>query len=127
MFMIYNMEEKIKVINYQGQKIVFVDMSGMKEEEILLLQKKMAEVGIRENARLFILDVHDTHTTEKVKNGSKEVIAAIEAKVGKVRNALLGLSGLQKMIANLISRDLYFASNTDDASKWLVEQLKKLG
>jgi hypothetical protein len=46
-------------------------------------------------------------------------IEFIQSKLGKIHIALVGLSGVQKIIASAIDRDTHFASSMNEAFDWL--------
>jgi hypothetical protein len=112
------MNERIRVIEKE-QKILFLDLSGLDTESILKLFKEFTETAIRMKIVKFILDVSDTRTSDEIKNGSMESIKAITAANGQIKTSLIGLRGIQKIIANAISPSQYFAKDQEDAIRWL--------
>ncbi|MBN1410975.1 MAG: hypothetical protein JW969_09020 [Spirochaetales bacterium] len=119
------MNERIKIIQRGGFRVISVDLSNLNEDEILQMQTKMLELSLRERVKYFLINIKNTHTTEKIKNGSIEIVKKIEAELGKSETVLLGLTGIQKLIANLISKDIYFAKDEEDGMRWLSEKSKK--
>lgn len=116
------MNQRLSVIEHKGKKILITDLSGLREEQIISVLDTAKELIIKEKIRLQILDVTDTSTTKKIREESIQNIIETESKIGKCYNALVGLRLAQQIIANLISRDQYFAKSIDDAKEWLIKK-----
>jgi hypothetical protein len=119
------MTDKIKIIEKGGAKILFTNLSNMTTEEILSMLPLMAELAIQHEINLNIIDISNTHSNAEIKDGSKAAIASIEQRIGKVESALIGIRGIQKIIANAISRNNYFAKDLDDAIDLLLKKYSK--
>lgn len=83
----------------------------MDESQILGTHPALLEIGIREKIRLTLLDITNTHTTQAIKKSSEHINEKIAASVGRPFICLLGVSGIQKIIANAISRDIHLAGS----------------
>lgn len=114
------------VIYHKGQKIVFTDLSGLNEQEILKGLEESKDLVLKENVKLLIVDVTNTTTTKTIKEKASGIISDVEQNVGKFHSSLIGLRLAQQVIANLINRDQYFASNIEDAKEWLAKKASKL-
>jgi iron-sulfur cluster repair protein YtfE (RIC family) len=119
------MTDKIKIIEKEGTKILFTNLSNLSTKEILLMFPIMTEQAIKHKISLNIIDISNTHSNSEIKDGSKAAIAAIEQKIGKVETALIGIRGIQKIIANAISTNTYFANDLDDAINHLMKRYHK--
>jgi len=119
------MTDKIKIIEKGGTKILFTNLSNMSTKEILSMFPIMAELAIQHRINLNIIDITNTHSNAEIKDGSKAAIASIETKIGKVESALIGIRGIQKIIANAISSNNYFANDLDDAINHLLKRYNK--
>jgi hypothetical protein len=119
------MNERLEVIERGGYKILSVNMSGQSIPEIIEMFPQMNAVAIPNKIRLFVLNIEKTHSNSDLKEASKQSISELEASVGKVYSALIGIRGIQKIIANAINRDQYFANDADDAIDWLLKRIKE--
>jgi hypothetical protein len=116
------MTSKIEILEYQNQKILFLDLSNLNEEEILATHPDLKETAVRNKVNLMLLDTTNTRTTDRIKESSIDVNAFVEKHIGKIWIALIGLRGIQKFIANAISKELYFAKDREDGCRWLVSR-----
>jgi hypothetical protein len=115
--------ELVSIITYNGKRIVFMNAKDVKDEiELCANISKMADVAIKNNINLFLFEVTGTRTTPKVKDTIEKAAELNKKMLGKVHSALVGLSSIQRIIANVISRDQYFANDIEDAKKWLVSK-----
>ncbi|MBN1697548.1 MAG: hypothetical protein JW881_08555 [Spirochaetales bacterium] len=115
------MNDKLSIITYNGQKIIFLDLTNLKEEHILATHPDLVEFSVKNNIRLLLIDTTNTITTPKVKESSANTTNRIEEKIGKTLIAIIGLRGIQKLIANAIVKGIYFAKDKDDGCEWLVK------
>ncbi|MBN1780228.1 hypothetical protein JW948_03820 [bacterium] len=120
------MDNRLKIRTENGVKIMFVDLSNLAPDEIVNIFPALNEKAIENRIRLYIFDITNTHTTQEIKHASRASIDTIESKLGKIASALIGLTGIQKIIANAISKDQYFAKDEADAVKWVLEQAVKM-
>lgn len=118
------MDVKINLISEGDVQIVFSNFSGLKVEEIVEQFPKMEELAINNNVRNFILDISNTFSNNVIRQESKASIDRIKDKLGNILVVLIGVKGIQKIIANAISSDMYFAKDYDDAVNWLKKKLK---
>ena len=117
--------ERTSIITHQGCRIVFFDGKNLKEDEICEGIEKFTDISVENKINLSILDVTGTHTTPKVRETASNAVKRASSQLGKLYSALIGLSAVQRIIANAINRDQYFASNIEDAKNWLVSKAKK--
>ena len=120
------MSIQTEIIEYENHKILFLDMAGKDEEEILWSHPSLKEGMVKNKIVLLLLDTTNTRTTEKIKESSVETIKYVEQHNGPTLTALIGLRGIQKMIANAITKGIYFAKDREDGCRWLVANSSKL-
>ena len=120
------MVDRLKVVTEKGKDVLYVDLSGLPSQNIIEIFPELNKIAFTKKIRLFIFNITNTHTTVEVKNASKASIQEIESKLGKIASALFGLTGIQKIIANAISKDQYFAKDYADAMRWVLEQSEKM-
>jgi hypothetical protein len=116
------MSNRIKILDYKGHKILLLDASNLKVEEIIALFPEYQQTGATNRIRLYLLDVTNTRSNDDIRKASSASIDYIKSKVGEIHVSLVGITGLQKIIASAIKRDSYFASSLEDGKDWLVKQ-----
>lgn len=110
---------------HEGVKLIFLDAKDIKDENELCMNiEKLADTAIKNNINLFLMDVTGTHTTPRVKEAANKAIEKSKNQLGQIHSSLIGLSALQRIIANSLNRDQYFAASIDDAKKWLLSKVK---
>jgi hypothetical protein len=119
------MEEKLTIIEHKGQKLLYANFAGLGENEILALFDQMKVLCIQHNIHLQIVNVSNTNTTPKIKETAITTRQEIANAIGTIYSSLVGLHLAQQIVANVISRDQYFASNLEDAKDWLVKKYEK--
>ncbi|MBP1627941.1 MAG: hypothetical protein H6Q00_2416 [Holophagaceae bacterium] len=119
------LSDRVQIITHRGHKIVFVDNTGLKPAEIIALHPILTKMAIDHKINLICNDVTNTTSDEGVKKSAQESIAATTSALGKIHSAIIGIRGIQKILANAMVRDQYFASDKEDALDWLVKQAEK--
>jgi hypothetical protein len=119
------MEEKLTIIEHKGQRLLYANFAGLGEDEILALFDQMKVLCIQHKIHLQIVNVLNTDTTPKIKEAAITIRQEIAAAIGTIYSSLVGLRLSQQIVANVISRDQYFASNLEDAKDWLVNKYEK--
>ena len=119
--------DRVKWIEHKGHKIFFNDYSGLDEASYLAAidesLRKISEIDPG-TVILFLDDVTGTFTTSKIKAKFRE----IEHEMAKYKYviAVVGVSGMMKIIARAFMWDMYFAKDREDAKEWLIKQAKKI-
>lgn len=118
------MNERREVIERDGAKIYYTDFSNLKEDDFLaLLDTAMeADSQIPEGSNI-LQDISGCYLNDTIKKKLSEFV-----KIVKVRNydvAIIGITGLKKIIANALNRNTYFAKDKEDGIDWLVKKAKK--
>jgi hypothetical protein len=117
--------ERVSIITHESIKLVFLNAKDLKDENELCRNiDRLADTAIKNRIKFFLIDVTGTHTTPKVQDTAKKAIERSKSQLGQVYSSLVGLSALQRIIANAINREQYFASSIDDAKKWLLSKAK---
>lgn len=119
------MNDRITVLEHKGNKILLADFSNLPPEKIVELIPQYTKIGLEQKISLYALDITDTITTEEIKDASRISIGSITAALGKIHVVLVGLRGIQKIIANAISKEQHFASTREEGYDWLVKQTEK--
>jgi hypothetical protein len=119
------MNERSKWIEYKGKKLFHMDLSGLEEIDQLKILENSSEKWINSNEKTILLinDVRNTYTTEEIKIGAKRAIQAVKDNGKNIFVALIGITGIKRIIANAIEKNMYFSKNIEDAKEWLIKQM----
>jgi hypothetical protein len=111
-------------ITHKGKRILFVNGAGLSEAECLIAFEEMKQTILKEGIGVLVLvDVSHMQMTKALVNKAKEAAAAAKAVGIKDKpNAVVGLTGLQKAVAQLFGREIHFADTVDQAKEWLVKE-----
>ena len=60
--------------------------------------------------------------SKEPKERAKKLVADLNAEGYSLISACFGITGIQRIIANAVKRDMYFARDIEDAKNWLVKQ-----
>ena len=71
-----------------------------------------------------IVDVTDSSMTKKTSERGKQTAAALSKVEVTTATAMVGVTGVKRIIATAISRDVYFAKDLESAKDWAVEHAK---
>ena len=75
---------------------------------------------------MVLVDATKTEMTTPTVNKAKEIAAATKAKgIPDRPSVVVGLSGLQRAVAQLFGRGIHFASTIEEAKEWLVKEDEK--
>jgi hypothetical protein len=111
-------------ITHKGKRILFVNGAGLSEAECLIAFEEMKQAILKEGVGVLVLvDMTHLKMTKAVVDKAKEATAATKAVGIKDKpNAVVGLTGLQKAVAQLFGRENHFADTIDEAKEWLVKE-----
>jgi hypothetical protein len=123
------MAKYAQFITYKGKRMLFVNAAGLPEAECLVAFEELKQALIKEGKGVLVLvDMSNTTMTQKITNKAKEATAATTAMGIKDKpNAVVGLTGLQKAVAQLFGRGLHFSNSIEEAREWLVQEDDKKG
>ncbi len=121
------MSDRIKWIDHKSHKILYSDYSGLCGEEMIpeiaAAEKKILNSG--NNEVLVVNDFSGSFMNKPGKERGNELMRNAEARGMKVYVACVGISGIQRILVQVVVRDVYFAKNEEDAKDWLVRQALK--
>ena len=114
------MGQYIEVLTHNGKEIIYLNMEGLNEADQLKAIDEADKFFATKNNILNLTNVGNTITTpavtEKANNLNNKHRANIKAQ------AVLGVSGMKRIIAQGMNRGMYFAKNIEDAKDWLTKQ-----
>ncbi|MDM8001119.1 MAG: hypothetical protein QUS33_14315 [Dehalococcoidia bacterium] len=123
------MAKYVQWITHKGKRILFLNAKGLREAEYMVAQEELKQALLKERKSTMVLvDATGTEMTTKTTNKAKEVAAATAAEgIPDGPSVVVGLTGLQRAVAQLFGRGVHFASSLDEGKEWLVKQDEKRG
>ncbi len=123
------MSERVKWIKHKNENILITDYSNLPENEYIQeLDEtiKTLNEAVSQGASYFLVltDVSNTLTTDKVTKKARECTQIY--KTVKAVNAILGVTGFKKVIANMMVSHMRIFENESEAKDWLVSESLKL-
>jgi hypothetical protein len=121
------MSKYVQWITYKDKRILSVNVSRLSEAEIIAGLEEMKQELFRDRSGpLLLIDISGIDMTTAVINKAKELTAATkDAGIHDGPNVIVGLTGLQKAVAQLFARNVHFSGNVTEAKEWLVKQDEK--
>lgn len=118
------MAKYAQFITYKGKRILFVNAAGLPEAECLVAFEEMKEALVKEGKGVLVLvDVSGLEMTTAIVNKAKEATAATKAMGIKDKpNAVVGLTGLQKAVAQLFGRGINFVDSVEEGKERLIKE-----
>ncbi len=112
------MEESIKWIEYKGKRIMFCNFANY-DEQMYLDGVDLMEKGLLKHPMGScipqIIDVTDSHMTAKTSDRGKRTVK-VPAEAGiNTNTAILGITGIKRIIAQAVSPVVNFAKGMDSA------------
>jgi hypothetical protein len=123
------MAKYAQFITYKGKRILFVNAAGQPEAECLVAFEEMKQALIKEGKGVLVLvDMSGLEMTTAVVNKAKEATAVTKAMGIKDKpNAVVGLTRLQKAVAQLFGRGINFVDTVEEGKERLVKEDNKKG
>ena len=114
-------------ITYKDKRILTVNAARLGEAEIIAALEGMKQELFRDRSGpLLLIDISGIDMTTAVINKAKELTAATKNEgIQDGPNVIVGLTGLQKAVAQLFARGVHFSDNVGEAKDWLVKQDNK--
>jgi len=121
------MGKHVEWITHKGTRILFLNGKGLSEAENFEAQEELKQELLRDRSSPPVLvDLSDTTMTQKTSAKSKEIATATKsANLPDGPTAIVGLTGLQKAVAQLFGRGARYFNNIEDAKDWLVKENSK--
>lgn len=118
------MAKYAQFITYKGKRMLFVNAAGLPEAECLVAFEEMKEALVKEGKGVLVLvDVSGLEMTTAIVNKAKEATAVTKAMGIKDKpNAVVGLTGLQKAVAQLFGRGINFVDTVEEGKERLVKE-----
>jgi methanogenic corrinoid protein MtbC1 len=117
----------VEWIDYKGKRILVVNGPGLSEAQYLEAMEEMKQEVLKErDGALVLANITKIGMTKAVVDKSKEVVDATkEAGIPERTTAVVGLTGLQKAVAQLFGRGVHFLDTVEQAKELLVKEDSK--
>ena len=111
-------------ITHKGKRILLVNGPGLSESQYIEAMEEMKQEILKEkDGALVLANVSGLDMTKAVVNKSREVVNATkEAGIPNRANVVVGLTGLQKAVAQLFGRGVHFVDSVEQAKELLVKE-----
>ena len=111
-------------ITHKGKRILLVNGPGLSESQYIEAMEEMKQEVLKEkDGALVLANVSGLDMTKAVVNKSREVVNATkEAGIPNRANVVVGLTGLQKAVAQLFGRGVHFVDTVEQAKELLVKE-----
>jgi hypothetical protein len=116
------MSEFVTILEHRGRKIVFFNCRGMAPDQVAALFPEVTRTALENRINLICTDVTGSAADDAVKAAAADSTRAIQEAMGAMHSALVGIKGLQRIIAQAIVKDQYFAKTLDEALDHLAAQ-----
>lgn len=114
-------------IEHKGKRILFVNGPGLSEAQYIEAMEEMKQEILKEkDGALVLVNVAGIDMTKAVVDKSKEVVNVTkEAGIPDRANVVVGLTGLQKAVAQLFGRGVQFVDTVEEGKERLVKEDEK--
>lgn len=121
------MAKYVQWVTYQGKRMLLVNCARLGEAEIIAAFDEMKDELLKDRAGpIVLIDVSGIDMTTAVISKAKELTAVTrDAGMKDGPNAIVGLTGLQKAVAQLFGRGVHFTDSVEEAKEWLVREDEK--
>ena len=111
-------------ITHKGKRMLLVNGPGLSEAQYVEAMEEMKQETLKERVgTLVLVDVSGIEMTKAVINKSKEVVNATkEAGIPDRPNVVIGLTGLQRAVAQLFGRGVHFVDTVEQGKEWLAKE-----
>jgi hypothetical protein len=118
------MGKYVQWTTHKNKKILFLNANGLREAEYMVAQEELKQELLKARiSALVLVDATGTEMTTKTTNKAKEVAAATKAEgIVDGPSVVVGLTGLQKAVAQLFGRGIHFSNTLEEAKDWLAKE-----
>ncbi|MBU2886183.1 hypothetical protein KO507_10455 [Gilvimarinus agarilyticus] len=115
--------DRIKIILHKGKEIYYFDFSELRADEHPWLMEIGFNQALKTNPKKirYISNVAKTRLNLESKEKASEIFDILKEKGIEYKGAVIGITGIQRLIVSAIDRDTYFTNSLEKAKDWLVE------
>ncbi len=117
------MDIKVTLLNHKGKHIIYANYAGVSGSEFIDILKKQEKLSLRSIKKdiYHLMNFTDCKMENNSRNRANEMLTNLRANGFTVKSACYGITGLQRIIANVVKRDLFFAKDEYAAKDWLTQ------
>ena len=121
------MSSRVRWINVDGVRCLYEDFSNLRENDFVRELQEGEKALLAENSKVIftLSNFTNSYMNNDVKKQSDQLMENVSKQGKKLISATFGISGLQRIIANAVKKDVYFAKSEADAKSWIVENAKR--
>ena len=118
------MSDRVKWIEHKGKKILFSNYNGLKGDEYTQAIKEGEKETLNSGMKtVYVLnDVTDSFMNDDSTAAAKQWVDVCKNQGITLVISLVGISGLKRIVAQAVKRDMHFAKSLDDAKDWLASK-----
>lgn len=118
------MGKYVQWITHKGKRILLVNGAGLSEAQYIEAMEELKQEVLKEkDGALVLVDVTGIDMTKAVVDKSKEVTSVTKkAGIPDKANVVVGLTGLQKAVAQLFGRGVHFVDTVDEGKEWIAKE-----
>lgn len=115
---------RVTMIEYFGKEVVSADFSDLKGDDVLNLMECLVDTTLKYKGKrvLHLMNATRMKMNNQVKEYCRDAFDLYQLHGIKVDTAIVGMTGIQKIIAKGIGPDFYYANDMQFALDWLVTQ-----
>lgn len=118
--------DRVSIIDHFGKQILFMDLSDMsnRTDDILQVMSYHAQLTMNldsEHVRHLVYG-KGSKMNDQIKGLGKELMKMYKSHDIKITSAIMGITGLQRIIARAVQPKFYFAASKEDALNWLASK-----
>jgi hypothetical protein len=118
------MAEMLRWIEHKGKRILYCDFSNFSEQAYLdgteAMEKELLAQGTG-NHSLLLINVENSTMNQATSDRGKKTVEILTAARITSKTSMIGITGIKRIIAQAISRDVHFDKDLESAKDWLVE------
>ena len=121
------MSDRVRWFEHQGLKVLLEDFSNLPEDEFVKAIQEAERLMLESGDKVIyaICKMHGVRMTDAVKKAAQALMDNTKPKGIYIHSTMIGMSTVQRILANAIKRDMYFAKTDEDAKAWLLKQAEK--
>ena len=118
------MSERVQWIDHKGKKILFNNYQGLKGDEYTQIIKESEKESINSGVKtVYVLnDVTDSFMNDDSTAAAKHWVEECKKQGITLVISLVGITGLKRIVAQAVKRDMHFAKSVEDAKDYLASK-----
>ena len=114
------MSERLTILRHAGREVLLSDFSGLQGEELLAsMREAIARDATQPDGSLLLTDITGCYVSSEIRELAVDMGQMADRR--GFRQAIVGVTGVQKVIFMLVKRNVHLARNRADALAWLTD------